>query len=244
MTQRTIKFIFYLDLDRSMRFEEVKGRYDSKDIEANIENFWDKINAYEKQKGKKSDKKFFFVDGPPYTTGNIHLGTAWNKIIKDAILRYKRMDGFSVTDRPGWDMHGLPIEVKVEEELKFKSKKDIERYGVAEFVEKCIKFALSQKENMTEQFKSLGVWMDWENPYVSIDPGYMESAWWTLKEAYKRDLLKEGFGVVNWCPRCETAIAESEVEYEDMKDPSIYVLFPLISKTFGFWDTQIFDLRL
>jgi Isoleucyl-tRNA synthetase (EC 6.1.1.5) len=99
--------------------------------------------------GEKSDEKFFFVDGPPYTTGNIHLGTAWNKIIKDAILRYKRMDGFSVTDRPGWDMHGLPIEVKVEEELKFKSKKDIERYGVAEFVENCIKFALKQKENMT-----------------------------------------------------------------------------------------------
>ena len=226
----TIKFIFYLDLDRSMRFEEVKGRYDSKDIETNIENFWGEINAYEKQKGKKSDEQFFFVDGPPYTTGNIHLGTAWNKIIKDAILRYKRMDGFSVTDRPGWDMHGLPIEVKVEEELKFKSKKDIERYGVAEFVEKCIKFALRQKENMTEQFKRLGVWMDWENPYVSIDPGYMESAWWTLKEAYKRDLLKEGFGVVNWCPRCETAIAESEVEYEDMKDPSIYVRFPLIKE--------------
>jgi len=210
-----------------MTFKEIKGNYNPHNIEKDIEQFWQENDIYSKVRKKKADRLFFFVDGPPYTTGNIHMGTAWNKIIKDYILRYKTMNGYSVTDRPGWDMHGLPIEVKVEEILKFKSKKDIERYGIDKFVEYCINFAIKQKDLMTDQFKDLGVWMDWDNPYVSIDPLYIDAAWWTLKNAYNKGFLKEDMGVINWCPRCETAIAESEVEYKDVSDPSIYVLFPV-----------------
>ncbi|HML25367.1 MAG TPA: class I tRNA ligase family protein, partial [Methanomethylovorans sp.] len=165
--------------------------------------------------------------GPPYTTGHIHLGTAWNKIIKDSILRYRSMNNYHILDRAGWDMHGLPIEVKVEGVLGFTSKKDIERYGVGNFIEKCKEFALLQKDDMTRQFHSLGVWLNWKDPYMTLRDEYIEAAWWTLKQAQQKDLLEEGKRVVNWCPRCETAIADSEVEYEERVDPSIYVKFRL-----------------
>ena len=200
--------------------------YSPKDVEKEIAEFWDSHRIYQKVK-VRGDKKFFFVDGPPYTTGRIHLGTAWNKVIKDTILRYKRMCGFKVADTPGWDMHGLPIEVKVEQELGFKTKRDIESYGIDRFVAKCMEYALKNKDMMTEQFKALGVWMDWDNPYMTIKAEYIDSAWWCVKRAYEQGLLERKLRVVNWCPRCETALADAEVEYKDKTDPSIYVKFPV-----------------
>ncbi len=200
--------------------------YKPKDIEREVSDFWNRNNIYEKVK-KRGEKVFFFVDGPPYTTGRIHLGTAWNKVIKDTILRFKRMMGYRVMDIPGWDMHGLPIEVKVEQELGFKTKRDIEEYGIDRFVKKCMEYALKNKDTMTEQFKSLGVWMDWDNPYMTIKAEYINSAWWTIKKAYEKGLLEKKLRVVNWCPRCETALADAEVEYMDREDPSIYVKFPI-----------------
>src|SRR5665811_552834 len=118
--------------------KEITAKYDAEKIEKKVTQFWEDSDAYLRtRERRKTGKKFFFVDGPPYTTGHIHLGTAWNKIIKDSILRYYSMNGFHVLDRAGWDMHGLPIEVKVEGVLGFKSKKDIEKYGVGNFVAKC-----------------------------------------------------------------------------------------------------------
>jgi len=209
-------------------FKDVKPQYSPAEIEKEIQEFWQKEKIYERTRElREGEKDFFFVDGPPYTTGEIHLGTAWNKIIKDSVLRYLTMRKFRVEDRPGWDMHGLPIEVKVENFLNFRSKKDIEEYGVEKFVEMCKKFAIEQKDRMTEQFKSLGVWMKWDDPYMTVTDDYVEAVWWTLKEGYKKGLLERGLRVVNWCPRCETAIADSEVEYWDEEDPSIYVKFPV-----------------
>ncbi|MEM2176469.1 MAG: isoleucine--tRNA ligase [Archaeoglobaceae archaeon] len=201
-------------------------RYIPHEIEAEIFALWKEKKIYEKIK-KRKGKKFYFVDGPPYTTGRIHLGTAWNKIIKDTILRYLRMRGLSPTDTPGWDMHGLPIEVKVEQELGFKTKREIERFGVENFVKKCMEYALRNKDAMSEQFKALAVWMDWENPYMTIKAEYMNSAWFTIRKAYERGLLERKKMVVNWCPRCETALADAEVEYSEREDPSIYVKFKL-----------------
>ncbi len=204
------------------------AQYDAKSIEENIRKFWEEIDAYSKVRElRKNGKKFFFVDGPPYTTGKIHLGTAWNKIIKDSILRYMSMHGFHVLDRAGWDMHGLPIEVKVEEMLGFKSKKDIEKYGVGNFIAKCKEFAIANRDEMTLQFENLGVWLNWKDPYMTLRDEYIEAAWWTLKQAHEKKLLEKGLRVVNWCPRCETAIADSEVEYWDETDPSVYIKFPL-----------------
>jgi len=211
--------------------KEVPSHYDPQKVEKRILKLWDDKQTYHNTREcRKGGRQFFFVDGPPYTTGNIHLGTAWNKIIKDAMLRYKSMKGFDVLDRAGWDMHGLPIEVKVEESLGFKTKKDIEAYGVDKFVDMCKRFALQHKDQMTAQFQRLGVWLDWENPYMTATDEYIEAAWWTLKQAHKKGLLEQGRRVVNWCPRCETAIADSEVEYKDRTDPSIYVKFPVVGE--------------
>jgi isoleucyl-tRNA synthetase len=208
--------------------EEITSQYSPEKLERKIQDFWEKSDAYSKvREHRRGGKRFFFVDGPPYTTGHIHLGTAWNKIIKDSILRYRSMNGYDILDRAGWDMHGLPIEVKVEGVLGFTSKKDIEKYGVGNFIEKCKEFALNQKDDMTEQFRMLGAWLDWKDPYMTLRDEYIEAAWWTLKRAQEKDLLEQGKRVVNWCPRCETAIADSEVEYSDRNDPSIFVKFRL-----------------
>ncbi len=211
---------------------EVEGQYKAQDVEKQVREFWQSADVYNKVRAqRKGGKKFYFVDGPPYTTGNIHMGTAWNKVIKDSILRYRSMNGFHVKDTPGWDMHGLPIEVKVEESFGFKNKKDIEEYGVAKFIDRCKEFALRQKDDMTNQFKALGAWMDWKDPYMTLKNEYIEAAWWALKRANERGLLEKGLRVVNWCPRCETAIADAEVEYWDETDSSIYVKFPVEEET-------------
>jgi isoleucyl-tRNA synthetase len=208
--------------------QEEKEQYSGRVLEAGVEEFWQSSNAYKlTRQQRRGNKKFYFVDGPPYTTGRIHLGTAWNKIIKDSVLRYRSMNGYDLMDRPGWDMHGLPIEVKVESILGFKNKKDIEEFGVARFTEECKKFAIDNMQQMTGQFKRLGVWMDWDDPYMTLKNEYIEAAWWAIKQAYDKHLLERGLRNVNWCPRCETAIADSEVEYADRKDDSIYVKFPL-----------------
>lgn len=129
--------------------------YDPPEMERKIQQWWEEARIYEKVKEKRSDRPpWYFLDGPPYASGAIHLGTAWNKIIKDVVLRYKTMRGLNVRRQPGWDCHGLPIEVMVEEKLGIKSKKDIERViGVERFVEECKRWAMNHVELMTKQFK-------------------------------------------------------------------------------------------
>lgn len=208
--------------------KEVTSSYDAQAIEGRVQEFWRAADTYAQVKDlRRSGKQFFFVDGPPYTTGHIHLGTAWNKIIKDAILRRHRMCGKNVIERAGYDMHGLPIEVQVEHQLGFTSKKDIEAYGIDRFIERCREFALTNMAVMSDQFRALGIWLDFDNPYQTVKKEYIEAAWWTLAQAEKNGMLERGHRVVNWCPRCETAIADSEVEYDDATDPSIYVKFPV-----------------
>jgi Isoleucyl-tRNA synthetase (EC 6.1.1.5) len=211
--------------------DEVDDQYTPADVETAIETYWDDTNAYEATKeAHADDPSFFFVDGPPYTSGQMHLGTAWNKTLKDAIIRYKRMTGHHVTDRPGYDMHGLPIEVKVEEELGFETKRDIEEYGMESFIEECKRFAVENRKAMDEDFQSIGVWMDWDDPYETLSPEYMEAAWWAFQQVDDRGLVERGKRSVSYCPRCQTAIAANEVEYDEITSPSIYVRFPLSNK--------------
>ncbi|GAB7093168.1 isoleucine--tRNA ligase [Halolamina litorea] len=211
--------------------EEVPDQYEPRAVEETVSDHWDEHDAYERTKeAHADDPPFFFVDGPPYTSGQMHLGTAWNKTLKDSVIRRKRMEGHHVTDRPGYDMHGLPIETKVEQELGFDSKRDIEEYGMERFIEECKRFAVENRENMDEDFQSIGVWMDWENPYQTISPEYMESAWWAFSKADENGLVEQGKRSITQCPRCETAIAKNEVEYHQVEDPSIYVKFPLAAE--------------
>ena len=208
--------------------DDIDDQYTPTDVESGVEAYWDEHDAYESAtEAHADDPPFFFVDGPPYTSGQMHLGTAWNKTLKDAIIRYKRMTGHRVTDRPGYDMHGLPIEVKVEEELGFENKRDIEAYGMESFIEKCKEFALRNRAAMDEDFQSMGVWMDWENPYETISPEYMEAAWWAFSNVADNGLVEQGKRSISQCPRCETGLANNEVEYADVEDPSIYVKLPL-----------------
>ena len=200
------------------------GRYEPNKVEKEVHGFWDSKGVYKKTKAsRKGAKPFYFIDGPPYATAAIHLGTAWNKILKDAYIRLWRMQGFDVWDQPGYDSHGTPIEVKVEKELGFKTKRDIEKFGVKKFVEKCKEFATKNIGTMSAQFKDLGVWMDWENPYLTFKNSYIEGVWHTFKKAFEAGLLYKGSYPVHACPRCETVVAYNEIEYTKQTDISVYV---------------------
>lgn len=211
--------------------QEAPKEYNPTEREKEIQEWWESEEIYEKvNQSHESDPDWYFLDGPPYVSGTIHLGTARNKLIKDAILRYKTMEGFNVRKQPGWDCHGLPIEVKVEEKLGVESKKDIEeKFGIKQFIEECKSWATKYVEIMTDQFKNLGVWMNWDDPYLTFKNDYLESAWWSLKNAYEKGLMEKRQQVIQWCPRCETALAEHEVrgEYRQVKDPSLYARFKL-----------------
>lgn len=210
---------------------DTAGSYSPHKVEEFVLKFWEESRIYQLVKESNSgNRQFFnFIDGPPYPSGDIpHLGTAWNKSLKDAVLRYMRMKGYRVNDRPGYDCHGLPIEVKVEQKLGVRLKKEIEeRIGIKNFVEECKNFALLNLNAMTKWFKELGVFMDWNNPYLTLTDEYIEAAWWLIKQADERGLLEAEYRVVYWCPRCSTTLAEYEVEYKELEDPSIYVKFPV-----------------
>ncbi len=210
--------------------KQIQASYSAPQVEKDVQAKWASEHAYEKTKELRAHgPDFYFLDGPPYTTGSIHLGTAMNKTVKDILIRYWRMNGYNVRDQPGFDMHGLPIEVQVEKKIGVHSKKQIvEEIGIDKFVKTCQDFAYGLHASMTDAFKRLGVWMDWDHPYQTLKLDYMESAWWTAQQAYKKGLLKDSSRVVTWCPRCETALAEAEIDYWDETDPSVMVRFPLV----------------
>jgi len=204
------------------------SNYEATKSEPEMLEFWKKHNIYQKAREKnKGKKKFYFLDGPPYTSGKVHLGTAWNKALKDSVLRYKRMQGFDVWDRAGYDMHGLPTEQAVEKNLGLKSKDDIPMYGIANFVNACREFAISNMLSMNNDFRRIGVWMDFENAYQSIQNTYMEGEWWLIKKAYENSRLYEGEKTMHWCFHCATSLAKHELEYESVTDDSIFVKFPV-----------------
>lgn len=214
--------------------------------EKEIIEFWKKEKIYEKSKKKNlKGKKFYFMDGPPYASGDIHLGTALNKILKDIAMRSRRLQGFDVFDRPGYDTHGVPIEYQVEKEIGSKNKQDIEKYGVKKFVNQCKNYATKYIDVMNGEFKNLGVWMSWDNPYLSLKEEYMEAIWGALKKAEEKKLLYLGAYPVHICPRCETAVAYNEIEYGKQKDNSVFVKFPLKNKKNTFliiWTTTPWTL--
>ena len=208
--------------------KQAEKAYRPQELERRVLEYWQRTKAYEKViQFRSRGQDFYFVDGPPYTSGTIHLGQALNKSIKDMVLRWRRMNGYNVRDQPGYDMHGLPIEVQVEKALGITNKKEIEELGIERFVNTCRDFSLDLLKKMNDQFVRLGVWMDWDNPYMTITNEWIETAWWTVRRAHEQGLLFRAEKSLQWCSRCETALAEAEVEYSDQMDPSIYVRFPL-----------------
>ncbi len=202
--------------------------YNFRETEEKILSFWEKDKVWEKIKRKnKGNKKFYFLDGPPYTSGKVHIGTAWNKSLKDSILRFKRMCGYDVWDRAGYDMHGMPTEMATMKELGIEDKKDIEKMGVSNFVKECKKLAIKNMNEMNKDFTRLGVWMDFENAYQPIKEEYIEGEWWLIKKAHENNRLYLGEKTMTWCPKCATALAKHELEYYNVSDKSIYLKFKI-----------------
>ncbi|MEM4248571.1 MAG: class I tRNA ligase family protein, partial [Candidatus Nanoarchaeia archaeon] len=207
-------------------------KYEPLKFEPEILRFWKDKDIYRKQKEMgKGGQKFYWICGPPYTSGKFHIGHFWNyAALKDPLFRYKRMQGFDVWDRGGWDMHGLPTARKVMAKLGIKSKNEIEKMGVDKFVSECEKFSSETMKEMTKDYYRWAVWYDHENAYQPITKEFMEGVWWAVKKAHENGFLYEGDRVMAWCPELETVAAKHELEYQEVTDDSVFLKFKLAGK--------------
>ena len=196
--------------------------------EREVEKFWRENHIFEKSiEDRKDAPTYMFYDGPPTANGKPHIGHALTRVIKDMIPRYRTMKGYKVPRKAGWDTHGLPVEIEVEKELGINGKEQIEKYGVAPFIEKC-KESVWKYKGMWEEFSDvIGFWADMNDPYVTYHNSYIESEWWALKQIWDKGLLYKGFKVVPYCPRCGTPLSSHEVAqgYKDVKERSAIVRF-------------------
>jgi len=195
--------------------------------EPEILKLWQNINLYDElRKSRKGEEKFVLHDGPPYANGNIHMGTALNKILKDIIVRFHQMDGKDSVYVPGWDCHGLPIEWKIEEQYK-KNKKNKNEVPIVEFRKECRAFAEKWIDVHKDQFRRLGVIGDWENYYSTMSFDAEAQIVRELGKFLKEGSLYRGFKPVLWSTVEKTALADAEVEYQDHKSDTIYASFPV-----------------
>jgi isoleucyl-tRNA synthetase len=186
---------------------------------------WNEMDLYNLVLKKNEGRPTYILhDGPPYANGSIHAGHALNKILKDFVVRYKNMSGFSARYIPGWDTHGLPIE----NALTKKKKVNRKAMEVADFRDLCEKYALEQVSVQREQFKRLGILGEWDNPYITLNKSYEASQIRVFAKMVERGLIFKGLKPVYWSPSSETALAEAEIEYHDITSPSIYVAMPAV----------------
>ncbi|MFS0782381.1 isoleucine--tRNA ligase [Bacillus sp. 1P06AnD] len=190
--------------------------------EPEMQKSWNDMDIYKKvQDRTKGLPKFILHDGPPYANGDIHMGHALNKVLKDFIVRFKSMSGYDAPYVPGWDTHGLPIETALTKNGKVNRKE----MSVAEFRKLCEKYAYEQVDSQREQFKRLGVRADWDNPYITLKPEYEAQQIKVFGEMAKKGYIYKGKKPVYWSPSSESALAEAEIEYQDKRSASIYVAF-------------------
>jgi len=191
---------------------------------------WERERLYERIiKSREGRPTCILHDGPPYANGRIHLGTTMNKVLKDFVIRANTMRGYLSPYVPGWDCHGLPIEIHVDRLLGAR-KKDM---SVTEIREECRNYALKFIDIQRDEFKRLGILGEWENPYLTMNPSYEADVLRFLAAFFASGSVYKGKRPVHWCPNCQTALAEAEIEYRDKKSPSIYVKFPMISDLSG-----------
>jgi len=185
---------------------------------------WEGAGLYAKiMASGKGREKYILHDGPPYANGNIHIGHALNKILKDIIVKSKFMLGFATDYVPGWDCHGLPIELQVEKNLGTK-KHELSKLDIRK---NCRTYAEKYVNIQREEFKRLGVFGEWDNPYLTMDYKYQASILRELGKFVSNGLVYKGKRPIHWCASCQTALAEAEVEYNDKESPSIYVRFKM-----------------
>jgi isoleucyl-tRNA synthetase len=230
-------------------FREVPSKVDFPALERDILRWWEESDAFrklvEKNKGKK---RWSFIDGPITANNPMGVHHAWGRTYKDLYHRYKAMQGHELRYQNGFDGQGLWIEVEVERELGFTSKRDIESYGIAEFVNKCKERVRKFAGIQSQQSIRLGYWMDWDNSYQTMSDENNYTIWLFLKTCYERGWIYKGRDVLPWCPRCSTAISEHEIVtegYQELTNPSVTVRFPLVDRegeTLLVWTTTPWTL--
>ncbi|MEI7719636.1 MAG: class I tRNA ligase family protein [bacterium] len=195
--------------------------------------FWNNHHIFEKSLQKPAPKgEYIFYDGPPFANGLPHYGHILASSIKDAIPRYRTMQGFRVPRQWGWDCHGLPVENLVEKQLGFKNKRDIEEFGIAKFNETARKSIMQDVSDWRRIIPRMGRWADMENDYKTMDATYTESVWWAFKRLHSKKLIYEGFKAMHLCPRCSTTLSNFEVAqgYADIEDFAVTVKLPLVDE--------------
>ncbi|MFI4819128.1 MAG: isoleucine--tRNA ligase [Enterobacterales bacterium] len=197
--------------------------------ENKILNKWYKEDIYKKIRlNKKNKKKFILHDGPPYANGNIHIGHAVNKIIKDIIIKYKSLNGYDAPYIPGWDCHGLPIELKVNKILG----KNINKITCKEFILNCRKYSLEQVKNQKKDFIRLGVIADWKNPYLTMDFKTEANIIRTFSKIISNNYLYKGLKPIHWCTKCKSSLSDAEVEYKNINSTSMHIAFESVNSSF------------
>ncbi|WFS64197.1 isoleucine--tRNA ligase [Pseudodesulfovibrio thermohalotolerans] len=200
-----------------------------KQREPEMLKFWEETKAYDEMiAAGDADDRYVLHDGPPYANGHIHMGTALNKVLKDIIVKSRNIQGQKAEYVPGWDCHGLPIEHKVEQELK-KKNKELDTLTIRKI---CRSYAAKWLDTQRAEFKRLGVFGVWDDPYMTMNPQYEAATARELGRFMERDGVVRGKKPIYWCCDCHTALAEAEVEYEDHTSPSIYVRFPMADENF------------
>jgi isoleucyl-tRNA synthetase len=205
-------------------------------LEHTIQQWWDEHGVLQQylRRNDQSDKQYSFLDGPITANNPMGVHHAWGRTYKDLYQRFKTMQGFKQRYQNGFDCQGLWVEVEVEKELGFKSKLDIEAFGIADFVNLCKQRVFKFAKRMTEQSIRLGYWMDWGNDYYTLSDENNYTIWYFLKNCYERGLVYKGHDVMTWCPRCATGISNMETLSEDYKETShlsLYVRFPLVDRS-------------
>jgi isoleucyl-tRNA synthetase len=194
--------------------------------------WWDEIGIYKRLRQVAADRPLWVLhDGPPYANGNIHMGHVLNKVLKDVVVKSRSMLGFNAPYVPGWDCHGLPIEHQVDKELGLDTAPtDVRRaMDPLEKIGKCRAYAAKYVQVQRDEFKRLGVFGDWDNPYITMAPAYQAVIAREFGRFVGRGLVYKGLKPVHWCMHCKTALAQAEVEYEEQRTPSVYVRFPLVA---------------
>ncbi len=212
--------------------EEESGAPSDASVQAKVLAYWERTGVPGRAiADRPGAPEFWFTEGPMTANGAPHLGHLISRVLKDVELRYHRMRGERiVSSLGGWDCHGLPVELEIEKRHGLKSKKEIEAFGVERFCEECRSSVLEAAAQFTEMSRQLGFWLDYEHAYRTMDPGYIESVWWSLRTLFDRGLLEKGHYVLPYCPRCETPLSSHEVAqgYRETSDPSVTVRFPLV----------------
>ncbi len=211
-------------------FKPVSAKVNIPDLENEQLEFWRKSHVFERTMSEREDRpRYVFYEGPPTANGKPGTHHVIARAFKDLFPRYKTMRGYYVLRKGGWDTHGLPVEIEVEKELGLKDKKEIEAYGIAPFNEKC-RQSVFRYINEWEKFSErMAYWVSLDDAYVTFTNEYIESVWWLLRQLWDKKLLYKGKRVVPYCARCGTPLSSHEVAqgYKDVKDPSIFVRFPL-----------------